>query len=80
MGDSHLEQEIDMATVKHKPRKKTKLRQKRSQAQSGTKYNNPPPRRIREGDTNSLFPLLGIENDEQRRLAKIANHIGGMAN
>lgn len=77
--DDMLDHEIDMATVKHKPRKKTKLR-KGNQANSGIKYNNPPPRRIREGDANGLFPLLGIENDEQRRLAKIANHIGGMAN
>jgi hypothetical protein len=58
-----LEQEIDMATVKHKPRKKTKLR-KRTQNQSANKYNNPPPRRIREGDISNVFPLQSVENDE----------------
>jgi hypothetical protein len=31
---------------------------------SGNKYNNPPPRRIRAEDTNHLFPMIGIENEE----------------
>ena len=42
--------------------------------------NNPQPRRIGAADVDNLFPMLGIENDEQRRLAKIATSIGGMTN
>lgn len=85
-----MELAVDNATKKKLPRKKSKLRVMGSGGPKGTigrvtaninstKFNNPPPRRIRAEDTRDLFPMIGIENDEQRRLAKIANSIGGMA-
>ena len=41
--------------------------------------NNPPPKRFKADDSKTLFPMIGIENSEQRRLAKIASSISGMA-
>ena len=38
------------------------------------------PRRIKREDTKELFPSLAIEGVEQRKLFKIAESIGGMAN
>jgi hypothetical protein len=34
---------------------------------------NLPPKRFKPEDLNSRFPMLGIDNTEQRRLAKIAS-------
>jgi hypothetical protein len=39
-----------------------------------------PPKRIKRDDTKELFPSLNIESIEQRKLFKIAESIGGMAN
>lgn len=39
-----------------------------------------PPRRIKRDDTKELFPKIAIESIEQKRLFKIAESIGGMAN
>lgn len=41
---------------------------------------NQPPKRIRQEDTSSIFPQLAIESSEQKKLFKIAEQIGGMAN
>lgn len=41
---------------------------------------NLPPKRIKKADTKDIFPQIGIDNDEQRRLAKIAGSISGLAN
>mgnify|MGYP007004892554 FL=1 len=45
----------------------------------GSNFNNPPPKRIKPNDVKDLFPHLRIEHDEQRRLAKIASSISGLA-
>lgn len=39
-----------------------------------------PPTRIKREDTKELFPSLAIESVEQRKLFRIAESIGGMAN
>jgi len=38
------------------------------------------PKRIKREDTKELFPSLAIESIEQKKLFKIAESIGGMAN
>ncbi len=38
-----------------------------------------PPKRIKQGDLTDMFPKIGIENEEQRRLARLAGAIGGLA-
>lgn len=38
-----------------------------------------PPKRIKQGDLTEMFPTIGIENEEQRRLARLAGAIGGLA-
>jgi len=70
-----LEEEIDKITKK-------KVAHKRGQLKGGKvkKMDNLPPRRIKKADTKDLFPQIGIDNDEQRRLAKIAGSISGLAN
>lgn len=42
--------------------------------------NNLPPKRYKADDSGKLFQMIGIENSEQRRLAKIAVSISGVAN
>ena len=44
------------------------------------KVDNVPPKRIKQDDVGSLFPQLGVKHDEQKRLAKIASSISGLAN
>lgn len=41
---------------------------------------NLPPKRIKREDTKEMFPSLAIEGSEQKKLFKIAEQIGGMAN
>ena len=67
---------IDKITKRKVPKQKSKMKK----IKMSKPINNPPPRRIGAGDVNNIFPMLGIENDEQRRLAKIATSIGGMTN
>jgi hypothetical protein len=45
-----------------------------------SRYNAPVPKRIKREDTKELFPSLAIESIEQKKLFKIAESIGGMAN
>lgn len=61
-------------------KKKVPKRRKVLRGGKVKKLDNHPPRRIRPEDVNTLFPNLGIEHDEQRRLAKIASSISGLAN
>lgn len=42
--------------------------------------NNLPPKRYKADESGKLFQMIGIENSEQRRLAKIAVSISGVAN
>lgn len=58
------------------PKKRKTLRGGRVKKQ----LDNVPPKRIRPEDIRGLFPHLGIEQDEQRKLAKIASSISGLAN
>jgi len=71
----NVDQIIDKVTQRKMPRKRDTL--KRRKGNKG--MNNPPPKRIKQEDTKDLFPIIGIENDEQRRLVKIANSISGLA-
>ena len=73
--EDNLEAEIDKITKKKVPHKREKLKGGKVK-----KMDNLPPRRIKPSDTRDLFPQIGIENDEQRRLAKIAGSISGLAN
>ena len=62
--------------LQKKRKKKSKARRKK-----GTKLglNNLPPKRIKPSDATQLFPTIGVENEQQRRLAKIAGVIGDFA-
>lgn len=70
-----MEAEIDKVVRKKVPKKRKTLKGGKVK-----KLDNMPPRRIKPEDVNSLFPNLGIEHEEQRRLAKIASSISGLAN
>ena len=72
-----LEAEIDQLIKKKVPKKRRTLKGAGSRVR---KIDNMPPKRIRADDVRDLFPHLGIEHDEQRRLAKIAGSISGLAN
>mmetsp|Transcript_36361 Transcript_36361/g.47727 ORF Transcript_36361/g.47727 Transcript_36361/m.47727 type:complete len:86 (-) Transcript_36361:4088-4345(-) len=72
--DEHLEAEIDELVKKKVPRKRKNLKGGKAK-----KMNNPPPKRIRPEDVKGMFPHLSIEQEEQKRLAKIASSISGLA-
>jgi hypothetical protein len=74
-----MDNAIDEITKRKVPRKKKQLKKKRLVKPDINKLNNHPPRRIRQGDTSDMFPMINLDNDEQRRLSKIVDHIGGMA-
>ncbi len=71
----NLEAEIDQIVKKKVPRKRRTLKGGKTK-----KMDNMPPRRIRPDDVKNMFPHLSIEHDEQKRLAKIASSISGLAN
>lgn len=73
--EDNLEAEIDKAVRRKVPKKRKTLKGGKVK-----KMDNLPPRRMKPEDMNHLFPNLGIEHDEQRRLAKIASSISGLAN
>lgn len=73
--ERHLEAEIDELVKKKVPRKRKNLK-----AGKTKKLDNPPPKRIRAEDVRGMFPHLSIGQEEERRLAKIAGSISGMAN
>ena len=75
--EENLEAEIDQLVKKKVPKKRKVLRGASSKVK---KIDNMPPKRIRADDVRDLFPHLGIEHDEQKRLAKIAGSISGLAN
>ena len=61
---------------------KKKVPRKRKNLKGGrvkNKIDNLPPKRIKPDDVRDLFPHLRIEHDEQKRLAKIASSISGLA-
>jgi len=62
---------IDEVTKEKHPKKQHYLK---------TGFNNMPPKRFKGEDSGKLFQMIGIENSEQRRLAKIAVSISGVAN
>lgn len=70
-----LEAEIDRVVKRKVPKKRTKLKGGKVK-----KVDNVPPKRIKQDDVGSLFPQLGVKHDEQKRLAKIASSISGLAN
>ena len=70
-----MEAEIDQLVKKKVPKKRRTLKG----AKGSNNLNNPPPKRIKPNDVKDLFPHLRIEHDEQRRLAKIASSISGLA-
>lgn len=72
--EDNLEAEIDQAVKKKVARKRKNLKGGKVK-----KLDNMPPRRMKPEDMGQLFPNLGIEHDEQRRLAKIASSISGLA-
>lgn len=69
-----MEAEIDQLIKKKVPKKRRTLK-----GAKGNTMNNHPPKRIKPNDVKDLFPHLRIEHDEQRRLAKIASSISGLA-
>ena len=71
----NVNQIIDKVTQRKIPRKREKLRTRKN----ANKFDNPPPKRIKAEDTKDLFPIIGIHNEEQKRLAKIAGSISGLA-
>ena len=73
--EENLEAEIDRLVKKKVPKKRKTLKGVGKFKQ----LDNLPPKRIRPEDIKELFPHLGIEHDEQRRLAKIASSISGLA-
>lgn len=73
--EDNLEAEIDQLVKKKVPRKRKNLRGGKVK----NKLDNNPPKRIKPDDVRDLFPHLKIEHDEQRRLAKIASSISGLA-
>ena len=72
--EDNLEAEIDQLVKKKVPKKRKVLK-----GGLVNKIDNHPPKRIRPEDVNGLFPHLSIEHDEQKRLAKIASSISGLA-
>lgn len=70
-----MEAEIDELVKKKVAKKRKQLKGSKTKT-----LDNLPPKRIRPEDVNSMFPHLNIEHDEQRRLAKIASSISGLAN
>ena len=72
--DDELEAEIDELVKKKHPRKRKNLKGGKQK-----KMDNPPPKRIRPEDVQGMFPHLSIEQEEQKRLAKIASSISGLA-
>ena len=73
--EDNLEAEIDQLVKKKVAKKRKALK-----AKVNKKLDNMPPRRIKPQDVKGLFPNLSIEHDEQKRLAKIAGSISGLAN
>lgn len=69
-----MEDEIDQLVKKKVPKKRRTLKGGKT-----NQINNHPPKRIKPDDVKDLFPHLRIEHDEQRRLAKIASSISGLA-
>jgi len=59
-----------------KKKKRSKGRKKKKAA--AKQLNNLPPKRITQADVNSIFPQIGVENEEQRKLARIAGTISDM--
>ena len=51
-----------------------------SYRKKGGPMQNLPPKRIKREDTKEMFPNLAIEGSEQKKLFKLAEQIGGMAN
>ena len=72
----NLEAEIDELVKPKNPKKRHRLKGGKIRKVSGE---NRPPRRIKQKDADELFPRLGVEHDEQKRLAKIATSISGLA-
>ena len=72
--EDDLDAEIDQLVKKKVPKKRRTLK-----SGKGKKMDNLPPKRIKPDDVKELFPHLKIEHDEQRRLAKIASSISGLA-
>lgn len=64
-----------MPATKKKKKRSKKLKKK----SSNQKYNNMPPKRITTADVGNIFPTIGVEHGEQRRLARIAGAIGDLA-
>lgn len=73
---SNVEQLIDEITKEKKPRQKKYLKTKKTP--SHHVIDNHPPRRLGPNTPQGLYPMIGIENEEQRRLANIADQISGV--
>ena len=88
--DGNEDEIIDKVTKKKVPRKKPVRKDPSMRKEAGSpvqdeetsrkKVLNMPPKRIKREDTKELFPSLAIESIEQKKLYKIAESIGGMAN
>ena len=68
---SNVEQMIDEITKEKRPRKKKFLKQRKTPTHH--LVDNHPPRRYGSNNNQGLYPMIGIENEEQRRLAMIAD-------
>lgn len=74
--EDNLEAEIDQLVKKKVPKKRRTLK---GSSNNKNVFDNRPPKRIKADDVKELFPHLKIEQAEQRRLAKIASSISGLA-
>lgn len=72
----NLEKEIDEIVREKVPKKRHKLKGGKIKKLNGS---NLPPKRIKQKDADELFPRIGVEHDEQKKLAKIATSISGLA-
>lgn len=76
---SNVENMIDEITKEKVPKKK-KLLKKKKPVPSHQVIDNHPPRRFGPNSNQGLYPMIGIENEEQRRLANIADQISNVTN
>lgn len=63
---------IDEITKERIPKKKRSLKPKKI---SHAMLDNHPPRRFGPQNSQSLYPMIGVETGEQRKLANIADKI-----
>lgn len=73
---SNVENLIDEITKEKVPKKKSKMKQRKTP--SHQVLDNHPPKRFGPASGQGLYPMIGIENEEQRRLAVIADNISGV--